>query len=820
MIVPSWATGPGSGYAPCPHSVNLGHLSHQVLQRGPDGASSFQQAVTLHPTVPNSATGSSSMPVSLEFSGALLNLRGKPTFQPVVESFEASSASSVLLWNGEVFGGDSVLVAPGESDTRAVFDALLKCEQDAHHPKTEGVDSASPPPRHGGITEFIFRCRSLLEGIEGPFATIFYASSFRLVIFARDPQGRRSLVLHQAKMATPALSSTSSETILSSVCGCHQKVEPPNGPCVPCLYDDSIALSGGSGARVMQPNEDLSQVRKAPRHEDNHRPSAHDGDEEDNQHGEVVGEGGGPAAASTSTCWIDVPTGGIFVVDFSSCTFRHGDLPTVTAQLVPWADQERGGLHPLLSARPHTTRAAQVKDTALVHKYFSGVGYTMNPQIDCCEESATRYLAALTRAVEKRVVAASRNSADIRDPVAVLFSGGIDSTILAALTHYVLPDLRTPIELINVAFGDNVGETPDRIASLHALEELRRHLINGWGREWRYVTVDVSLQELALRRSTILDLVFPSRTVMDHNIGSAIYFASRGMGLLHQAPKSLTSDVGTAAHKHFRVAQPPSAPPSAPAGSSSAPHGDRYKALVDVLITELVSGCDAVPLSTLGKEYRASLAEAWQAAGHKKLGHFISDAARDGVVRWGGGSTSKSVSLCRPEDLERAKMLQDQRAEFAVMQNAGAAPYHCQSKVLILGMGADETLGGYVRYQRVFTHSGMSVVKQEMQRDFCRLWERNLGRDDRCTSDSGREGRFPFLDEEVLRVLRGIPDFSDVCCVTLGPGVGDKRILRTCARMIGLQEVSRLQKRAIQFGTRIADRKQHGSSRIPGAEDE
>ncbi|PKI44422.1 hypothetical protein CRG98_035154 [Punica granatum] len=102
-----------------------------------------------------------------------------------------------------------------------------------------------------------------------------------------------------------------------------------------------------------------------------------------------------------------------------------------------------------------------------------------------------------------------------------------------------------------------------------------------------------------------------------------------------------------------------------------------------------------------------------------------------------------------------------------------------------------------------------------MRLDMLRIWKRNLGRDDRCISDNGREARFPFLDEDVIKILLDIP-LWEIADLEQPSGRGDKKILREVAKLLGLSEASILPKRAIQFGSRIAresNRKNFGSNR-------
>lgn len=57
-------------------------------------------------------------------------------------------------------------------------------------------------------------------------------------------------------------------------------------------------------------------------------------------------------------------------------------------------------------------------------------------------------------------------------PVLVLLSGGVDSTLIAALAHRALP-ASVPIDLASVCFDG--GRSPDRLAAQDALEELHAY---------------------------------------------------------------------------------------------------------------------------------------------------------------------------------------------------------------------------------------------------------------------------------------------------------------------------------------------------------
>ncbi|KAL8674531.1 MAG: hypothetical protein Q9168_001049 [Polycauliona sp. 1 TL-2023] len=126
--------------------------------------------------------------------------------------------------------------------------------------------------------------------------------------------------------------------------------------------------------------------------------------------------------------------------------------------------------------------------------------------------------------------------------LAILFSGGLDCTLIARILHDLLPEDQG-VDLLNVAFEnprvlkaagatDNLTATafsqcPDRVTGLRSYAELQRVCP---GRQWQFVSIDVTYQEFTSDRPQIISLIHPHQTEMDLSIACALYFAARGSG--------------------------------------------------------------------------------------------------------------------------------------------------------------------------------------------------------------------------------------------------------------------------------------------------
>ncbi|GJD06594.1 Asparagine synthetase domain-containing protein 1 [Galdieria sulphuraria] len=119
-------------------------------------------------------------------------------------------------------------------------------------------------------------------------------------------------------------------------------------------------------------------------------------------------------------------------------------------------------------------------------------------------------------------------------PFALLFSGGIDSLVLAYLIWKVCQSHEIyqykTLELINVCFGPP-SKSPDRKTAMEGIEELNRICSNHKLKmPFRLLFVDVDKEEYQKYRQHLKYLLFPCCTPMDISIGSTLWFGARAQG--------------------------------------------------------------------------------------------------------------------------------------------------------------------------------------------------------------------------------------------------------------------------------------------------
>ncbi|XP_056435464.1 asparagine synthetase domain-containing protein 1 [Gadus chalcogrammus] len=302
---------------------------------------------------------------------------------------------------------------------------------------------------------------------------------------------------------------------------------------------------------------------------------------------------GGDCSLTGADPWLEVPAAGVYRIDLKAG--RVAGTGGVTLEVYPWATGGCGlpspesvpsncvatmnqwGLVLPSPVSPLNMLLPEVEVGVLPSSPASSVVATDLEEVLASRErtgEVDHLNAVLSEAVRRRVQALP---GDIRDEsltdhasVAVLFSGGIDSMILAVLADRHVP-AGQPIDLLNVAFklqepktqkqqstkkkkkkpetdqnkpttdSANVPkvseisspfDVPDRLTGRAGLLELQA--LNP-ERKWNFVEVNVTQEELQeTRRERVRHLVQPLDTVLDDSIGCAMWFAARGEGFVTQ----------------------------------------------------------------------------------------------------------------------------------------------------------------------------------------------------------------------------------------------------------------------------------------------
>ncbi|WFD32702.1 hypothetical protein MSPP1_003752 [Malassezia sp. CBS 17886] len=175
----------------------------------------------------------------------------------------------------------------------------------------------------------------------------------------------------------------------------------------------------------------------------------------------------------------------------------------------------------------------------------------VHAEVPCDALWCVQLVAALCDSVRQRVTGI-RTAAPVQSAhsahAAVLFSGGLDCTVVARLAHEYVPPSQ-PIDLVTVAFenprairaaraaGGDAGPgdfphdpyaVPDRITARLSHAELQQCTP---ARRWNLVEVNVPYAQYCAERARIEALLCPSASVMDLSIGAALFFAARAHGV-------------------------------------------------------------------------------------------------------------------------------------------------------------------------------------------------------------------------------------------------------------------------------------------------
>ncbi|KAL6573531.1 hypothetical protein OROHE_001990 [Orobanche hederae] len=308
----------------------------------------------------------------------------------------------------------------------------------------------------------------LLSRISGPWALIYWQDSTKTLWFGRDAFGRRSLLVHWPTHQDPRL-------LLSSV-------SPLSSTQKHYVIDD------GKGKVELNFWEELS-------------------------------------CGVYSISMSPIKTNGCLIGEIKKHEWTDSELK----DLITW---DRTFIEPKPEHLSVCFRKVQIEQQDTFSDFESQLRSIKSTPL----ATSHKVLMALRESVMRRT-ALNRiyqdflgNHRQYRDvPIAVLFSGGLDSMIIAALLHQCI-DSEYDIDLLNVSFDGELA--PDRISGRAGLKELQKIAPS---RRWNLVEIDADLLKLTFETKHVMALIDPAKTYMC----IALWLAAGGDGWLYDETRAV-----------------------------------------------------------------------------------------------------------------------------------------------------------------------------------------------------------------------------------------------------------------------------------------
>ena len=631
--------------------IKRGDVELAVANRGPDSINTVN------------ALGN-----DIWFVGSVLHIQGSElTKQPYVDS-----EGNILLWNGEVFAGLTDFQI-GESDTNQIA-SLMKRSIDV------AIKNNGPIDLSNNANTLIISKAALamivrnISYVHGPYAFVYYSKSLQLLIYGRDPIGRRSLLRLRTRNTALAISSVWVSSIHDNDdCVGNQSVNLKESEDNACVHDsghenvrcveksneanwDEIPIMGlyahiisnkkaspefggldnaplnctcRRTTEIFSPwPSDRTTLSRLPKKDVTSRsngtidtvPQTVDNDNSSSSTsclhpfqesstllytalltavrsrvGSIFSQVDEIASLSNDSLRYSYsPSNAHRIIDIASTVFTSDHMISHSTKMSPAVSSKTSSNSSPLLHSPRIDNENQINLADLkLSDSLQNQSQTpaQNQQPTVIQESEKKHTELRILKDEKQRLCR----------IGVLFSGGIDSVVLAAMLHLSLDNPMEAIDLFNVAFYgaevevevevadeklmkdiytgiDKIDEisgitfdenaangperientnskksityckntrktdstkihseteppAPDRLAAILALKELKELYPQ---REWRLVHIDVSSNERKLYENRVKNLIRPRDTHMDLNIGTALWFASRGIGYLKE----------------------------------------------------------------------------------------------------------------------------------------------------------------------------------------------------------------------------------------------------------------------------------------------